>query len=194
MTAGDGDPSDEQLAARAQLNDPAAFESLVRRHKGSLYRLIRRYVGHADDAYDLVQDTFIAAWEAIHRYDSGRPFLPWLRTIALNKCRDFGRRQAFRRWIMRAYAAEPTTSQEPIEGETVGAQAALDAERLQRLDKAIAALPASYKEPLLLTTVGGLTQDAAAAQLRVTTKAVEMRLRRARRKLATMLREPEDEH
>lgn len=193
MTAGDGGASDEQLAARAQLNDRAAFESLVRRHKGSLYRLIRRYVGHADDAYDLVQDTFIAAWEALHRYDSGRPFLPWLRTIALNKCRDFGRRQTFRRWIMRAYAAEPSTSQELVEGEAVGAQAARDDERLRRLDQAIATLPAAYKEPLLLTTVGGLTQEAAAAQLRVSTKAVEMRLRRARRKLASMLGQPESE-
>jgi len=55
------------------------------------------------------------------------------------------------------------------------------------LDEAIASLPTLYKEPLLLTTVGGLSQEAAAAVLHTTTKAVEMRLRRARQKLLDVL-------
>ena len=63
--------------------------------------------------------------------------------------------------------------------------------RLARLDKAIASLPALYKEPLLLTTVQGLSQDEAAAILKTTRKAVEMRLYRARRKLSEMLDETE---
>ena len=50
----------------------------------------------------------------------------------------------------------------------------------------IAALPASYKEPLLLT-VDGLSQEALARILGTTTKAIEMRLRRARRRLADTL-------
>lgn len=61
--------------------------------------------------------------------------------------------------------------------------------RLARLDKAIASLPALYKEPLLLTTVEGRSQDEAAAILKTTRKAVEMRLYRARRRLAEELGE-----
>lgn len=158
-----------------------------------MYRLIRRYVGQSDDAYDLLQDTFISAWEALHRYDASRPFLPWLRTIALNKCRDFSRRRTFRRWLLQAYAAEPSAALGSAEQESDQAQAALENVRLRRLDQAIAALPASYKEALLLTTVGRLTQEEAAAALHTTTKAIEMRLRRARQKLAAALGEPTSE-
>ena len=56
--------------------------------------------------------------------------------------------------------------------------------RLQRLDVAIAGLPAVYKEPLLLTATAGLSQREAAAMLKISTKALEMRLYRARQKLA----------
>ena len=56
-------------------------------------------------------------------------------------------------------------------------------DRLQRLDAAIAALPAFYKEPLLLTAISGLSQKEAASQLNTTVKAIELRVRRARQKL-----------
>lgn len=180
------------LASNARQGDRAAFEALVRRHKGSLYGWVRRYVGQPDDAYDIVQDAFIAVWESLHRYDLSRPFLPWLRTIALNKCRDFSRRQKFRRWLLQAYGAEAPLAVEsmgPEDDETRDAES----ECLRRLDRAIANLPVAYKEPLLLTTVGGLSQQEVAAALRTTTKAIEMRLRRARRKLADALVEPKGE-
>ena len=193
MTLDDGSASDELLASQAQRGDRSAFETLVQRHKVSLYRWMRRYVGQTDDAYDVLQDTFIAAWEALHRYDLNRPFLPWLRTIALNKCRDFSRRRTFRRWLSRAYAVESVATASLTDLEHEETQTAIDNERLRRLDAAIANLPPTYKEPLLLTTVGRLTQEEAAAVLHTTTKAIEMRLRRARRKLADALGEPTSE-
>ncbi len=179
---------DETLAARAQQGDHLAFEALVDRHKEMLYRLVRRYLGNADDAYDLLQETFIAVWENLHRYDPKRSFAAWTRTIALNKCRDFSRKQRFRLWISQLFAAEPTTvTPSPAQ---VADLAELETEnqyRLRRLSEAIAALPARYKEPLLLTTVGGLSQKAAAAILATSTKAVETRLRRARHELSKSL-------
>ncbi|MEO6081457.1 MAG: RNA polymerase sigma factor [Steroidobacteraceae bacterium] len=195
MTPDDDGVSNEQLAAQAQQGGRAGFETLVKRHRAHLYRLARRHVGQSDDAYDVVQDTFIAAWEALPRYDPGRPFLPWLRTIMLNKCRDFGRRQTVRRWLLRTYATEPSLAPTPdpaSEAEDENSEAR-EAIRLERLDRAISALPASYKEPLLLTTVAGLTQEAVAAQLHTTTKAIEMRLRRARQQLAKVLAELDGE-
>ena len=179
---------DETLAARAQQGDHLAFEALVDRHKEMLYRLVRRYLGNADDAYDLLQETFIAVWENFHRYDPKRSFAAWTRTIALNKCRDFSRQQRFRLWISQLFAAE-TTPETPSPAQAADL-AELDTEnqhRLQRLSEAIAALPTRYKEPLLLTTVGGLSQKAAAAILATSTKAIETRLRRARHELSIVL-------
>ena len=179
---------DETLAAKAQQGDHRAFEALVDRHKETLYRLVRRYLGNADDAYDLLQETFIAVWENLHRYDPKRSFAAWTRTIALNKCRDFSRRQRFRLWISRLFAAEampeipsPAQVAELTELETDNQN------RLRRIGEAIAALPPRYKEPLLLTTVGGLSQKDAAALLAISTKAVETRLRRARLELSKNL-------
>ena len=189
MTAQQSAPSDEALALRAQQGERAAFDLLIARHKGPLYRLVRRYVGDADDAYDILQDALISVWEGLHRYDTQRPFLAWARVIALNKCRDFSRRRRFRRLILQTFASEPApvTSLSPPDQEDAQGIVTQEDHRLRRLDEAIAALPALYKEPLVLTTAGGLSQEATAALLKTTTKAVEMRLRRARRKLMEVL-------
>jgi RNA polymerase sigma factor (sigma-70 family) len=185
---GDTD-TDEQIAAAAKRGQRDAFEVLVRRHKASIYRFVRRYIGQGDDAYDILQNCFVSAWIGLDRYDPGRPFLPWLRVIALNKCRDFSRRQKVRRLILKAFAAETDAAEAvpPVEGlDAKGGEA----ERLSRLDKAIARLPAFYKEPLLLTTVSGLSHVEAAEELKTTPKAIEMRLYRARKKILVDL-EPE---
>jgi RNA polymerase sigma-70 factor (ECF subfamily) len=182
---GDTD-TDEQIAAAAKGGHRDAFEILVRRHKAGIYRFVRRYVGQGDDAYDILQNCFVSAWTGLARYDPGRPFLPWLRVIALNKCRDFARRQKVRRLILKAFAAETEIAKAVPPGETRDAMDG-EAERLSRLDKAITRLPAFYKEPLLLTTVSGLSHIEAAEELGTTPKAIEMRLYRARKKILSDL-------
>jgi RNA polymerase sigma-70 factor (ECF subfamily) len=180
----DAEGHDAQLAARAGGGEERAFTLLMRRHKEAVYRFTRRYAGDADEAYDLTQETFAAAWLAIGRYDPTRPFGVWLRRIALNKCRDWSRRRAVRRWLTRS---------DPIDGPSGRgiSDTALDpeaglAERqaLARLDRAIADLPANLKEPLLLTAIEGLSQEEAGALLGLSAKAVETRVYRARRRLA----------
>jgi RNA polymerase sigma factor CnrH len=182
--------SDSDLACRAQTGDRRAFDLLVQRHKGPLFRLIRRHVGAEEESYDLLQDTFISAWMAISRYDRNRSFVVWLRAIALNKCRDYGRRQSVRRRFLHVVAAQETDIFAAGEAGVPCEQEAAEARRLQRLDRAIAALPHFYKEPLLLTIVSGLSQREAAEQLGTTAKAIEMRIRRAKKKLAEAL--PDD--
>jgi RNA polymerase sigma-70 factor (ECF subfamily) len=187
VTANDPD-SDENLAVRAKAGERDAFDDLVRRHKKSLYGFVRRYIGSADESYDVLQDTFVSAWLGLRRYEPARPFLPWLRAIALNKCRDFGRRQAIRRLFLRTFSAETADRQTTVHLEQErDAEADLDG-RLSRLDRAIADLPPYYKEPLLLTTVSGLSHKQAAELLKTTPKAIEMRLARARRRLLAALR------
>ena len=178
--------ADAQLLGAAQGGDRRAFDQLVRRHKGAIYRLVRRYIGDADEAYDVLQETFVAAWLALPRFDVQQAFAPWLRAIALNKCRDHGRRARVRLRMLTLFAQDPTASAVSAAG---GADptASPAAERLQQLDRALARLPAKYKEPLLLTLVSGLSQREAARELGLTEKAVEMRIRRGRQRLVAML-------
>ena len=182
--ADESPPADSDLASRAQAGDRRAFEILVQRHKQPLFRFVRRYTGHDEESYDIVQDVFISAWMALHRFDRQRPFAVWLRAIALNKCRDYNRRQNVRRRFLRFFAPTEAAT-EP--GPETSERDAVESERLRRLDQAIAALSAFYKEPLLLMLVSGLSQQQAAEQLQTTAKAIEMRVRRAKAKLAQAL-------
>jgi RNA polymerase sigma-70 factor (ECF subfamily) len=170
--------SDAALATRAAKGDRAAFNAFVQRHQEVLYRFIRRYVGDADEAYDLLQETFVSAWQALGRYDPSRPAPTWLRRIALNKCRDWGRRRAVRRFFYGAIDLE-TVNPPGIVTESGAEDPALG-----RLDRALALLPAQLKEPLLLTAFEGLSHQDAGKVLGISPKAVEMRIYRARKQLA----------
>lgn len=179
--------SDAKLAACAREGDRGAFDRLVAKHKVQLFRFVRGYVGNGEDAYDLVQDTFVAVWLALKSFDPNKDFTVWLRTIALNKCRDFSRRQAVRQRFLRLFAVELEAQVSVARYVDASVTNGLE-DRLMRLEQAIAELPPFYKEPLLLTAIEGLSQMAVATQLSTTTKAVEMRIRRAKKKLADSLR------
>jgi len=185
------DVSDGDLAARALAGEDHAFTLLMRRHKDGLFRFVRRYVGEADTALDVVQETFVAAWRALGRYDGRRPFGTWLRAIALNKCRDRARRQMVRRLVLGDKDAESPEALRQADPSPDGEALLLDLQRRHALDQAIAKLPAKLKEPLLLTYFDELPQAAAADLLGVSVKTIETRVYRARQKLAELLRDDE---
>lgn len=171
---------DAALVAAVLAGDQRAFTHIMRRHKDSLYRFVRGYVGDASEAYDLVQETFVAAWRALARYDKQRSFGIWLKRIALNKCRDWRRRRAVRHFFYNAEdvdrlgleIAQPMLGKNDREDE------------LTSLDQAIAALPQSLKEPLLLSLTEDLSHRDIAQALGISAKAVEVRIYRAKRALA----------
>jgi len=180
------DPGDAQLVSRALAGEDNAFTQLMRRHKGGLYGFVRRYVGDADAALDVVQETFVAAWRALGRYD-GRPFATWLRAIALNKCRDRARRLGVRRLVFGEKDLDSLEAQRQPDSGPDGEAAAVARQRRRAVDAAIATLPAKLKEPLLLTYFEELSQQEAATVLGVSVKTVETRIYRARQRLAVLL-------
>ena len=181
------EPSDGELARRAAGGDERAYAQLVGRHKDRLFGLLRRYLGDPEEAREAAHEAFIAAWAALDRYDPARPFGAWLRTIAINKARDRGRRLAFRRLVFGDKPLEGSGAHEQPDPRPNAEAALLERERLARLERAIAQLPASLKEALLLTALEGHSQQQAAEILGVTVKTVETRVYRARRTLAQTL-------
>jgi RNA polymerase sigma factor (sigma-70 family) len=184
------DLPDAALAVASRDGDHAAFAVLMGRHKIWLYRFVRRYVADRDEAYDVVQDSFVSAWSALSRYDTGRPFEAWLRRIALNKCRDRARRNAVRMAALSFISLTQTMFS--------GVAAAPAADRdtssrnaLKRLERAVASLPRALKEPLVLTVLEGMSQKDAGQILGLNAKAVETRVYRAKKRLALML-DPSD--
>ena len=74
-------PSDEELACRARQGCAESFEQLLRRFQTPVVRFLRRQ-GAAEDAEDLAQETFLRAFENLHRYNRRWSFSAWLFTIA----------------------------------------------------------------------------------------------------------------
>jgi RNA polymerase sigma-70 factor (ECF subfamily) len=184
------DRSDPELAGLALAGQQSAYGELMRRHRDAVFRLARAQVGDATDALDITQESFIAAFAALARYDRARPFRLWIARIAINKCHDWARRRAVRRFFTFARPMEEAGSvadaaQNPEEA--VQSQA-----ELARINAAIAALPANLRDVLVLRAVEGMSQSDAAQILGVSDKTVETRLYRARNKLAETLRDHAD--
>lgn len=181
------DPDDRALAARALAGQQSAYGALMQRHRDAVWRIARGHVGDGDEALDITQETFVAAFAALARYDGARPFRVWIARIALNKCRDWARRRAVRRFFA---FAKPIDEAIDIADRDATPEDALHSQReLARINAAIASLPATLKDVLLLRTIEQMSQADAAQVLGVTEKAVETRLYRARAKLAEILRD-----
>jgi RNA polymerase sigma-70 factor (ECF subfamily) len=138
-----------------------------------------------EDAALVTQETFAAAFGALSRFDRERPFAAWIKRIALNKCRDWARRRAVRRFF---FAAESIDASPDLAAAAEPGDERLE-QSLSRLERAIAALPASLKEPLLLTAISGMSHQEAASLLNLTPKAVETRVYRAKAALAKALKD-----
>ena len=178
-------PTDAALVAATLAGDENAFTTLVGRHKKWLYRYIHRYVRDESEAQDVLQESLIAAWRALKSYDPGRPLEVWLRRIALNKCRDRARRQAVWRILLpwsggtrEASAVDPAPSPD---------ESLAQNEMLNRTRAAIDALPGRLRDPLILTSIEGLSHAEAAEILGLTVKAVEGAVYRAKKQLSATL-------
>ncbi len=177
--------TDAALADSAQAGDQAAFGELMRRHKSWLYRFVRRHVRDAEDAQDVLQESFIAVWNGISGYDRNRSFPIWLRRIALNKCRDRARRMMVRRFIQPWSSVSPEV--EPADPVMSAETGLIEDENLKRVRNAIDALPRSCREPLILVAIEGLSHIEAGEVLNISPKAIEGRIYRAKIRLSQLL-------
>ena len=168
---------------RARNGDQEAFAELVRRYGRPVYSLCLRMLGSAPDAEDAAQESFVRAFQALHRYDSKRPFATWLLSIASHHCIDRLRRRRLAevsldalppwRWL-------PGTTVDPEEA----ASDAVEADRIVRL---LMQLPDDYRLVVVLRYWHDLGYAEIAEILGETEPAVKSRLHRARRLLASSL-------
>ena len=90
-------PLDDAAAvAKAKGGDEDAFRVLVERHSRSVYRLAYRMTGRAEDAEDVVQDTFVRAYRQIARFEARSNFATWLYRIGFNCAIDYLRARPHR--------------------------------------------------------------------------------------------------
>lgn len=173
------EPDDRELMLRYRDGDAGAFDLLYSRHKGGLYRYLLRQSRHPATAEELFQEVWIRVVRARHRYRATARFTTWLYQVAHNCLVDRIRHE-------RRRGGDPADD-DPAEldgGAGDGtAEAAAAAQTAQRLEAALAALPAEQREAFLLREEGGLGVDEIAAATGVPREAAKSRLRYAVRKL-----------
>jgi RNA polymerase sigma-70 factor (ECF subfamily) len=96
-----GDGRDERAWVRgAQAGSASDLEALFRAHWPRAYRAAYLVVHDAAGAEDVAQEAFLAAVRALDRFDSTRPFGPWLHRIVVNRAIDWARARALRREVV----------------------------------------------------------------------------------------------
>jgi len=182
---------DEALVRRAQGGDEAAFEELVRRHEGEVFRVCRRMLGSREDAMDAAQDTFVRVYRALPRFRGEAAFRTWVYGIALNVCRNVlasaPRRAAARTLPVHGEAENGKTPMILADGRANPEAVAYGRELGQALERALAALSPEHREVLVLREVEGLEYEEMAAALGCRLGTVKSRLARARAALLSRL-------
>jgi RNA polymerase sigma-70 factor (ECF subfamily) len=183
--------SPETFLAALRDNDPAAVATLVRTETPRLLAVARRILRCEDDAKDAVQDAFISALAALHRFEGGAQISTWLHRIVVN-CALMKLRSRRARpeesidELLPAFEADGHISVPA--GEWPAADDLVLRDEVQRLVRAsIDRLPESYRTVLLLRDIEELSTEEAAKVLEITPVAVKVRLHRARQALRTML-------
>jgi RNA polymerase sigma factor (sigma-70 family) len=164
--------------------DARAFAELVARHHARVYNLMLRMAGSPVEAADLTQEAFLRAWRARDAYDPQRPALPWLYRIAVNALRDQAR--------SRRRHPEVLGDPEPAGSAPSPEDDAVTREGSARLWAAVAALPPTYRLPILLYYQHEMDVAGVAAVLGLPATIVKNRLFRARRALRQALSASEE--
>jgi RNA polymerase sigma-70 factor (ECF subfamily) len=178
--------SDERaLIARARQGDANAIEHLVREHQGVAFRVAYLTLGSTEDAADITQEAFVKALRALHTYDDGRPFRPWLLRIVTNEARN-ARKAAGRRGNLAVRYAEVWGWQNEAASPE---RMAIATERRERLLAALDTLEERHRLALSLRYFLELSEEEMALVLRCRRGTVKSRLSRAMTRLRSVIRE-----
>jgi RNA polymerase sigma-70 factor (ECF subfamily) len=127
---GESGADERRLVREAQDGSGAAMAQLYSLHWRGAYRAAYLVVHDAAAAEDIAQDAFLAAVDALERFDRRRPFRPWLHRIVVNRALDWARRETLRRRVDGAESVfEPLPPPEEIGGEMIAALRELPAEQ-----------------------------------------------------------------
>jgi RNA polymerase sigma-70 factor (ECF subfamily) len=180
---------ERQLASQLTQGDSAAVVELVERYANDIYRFVYYQVGGlSQDAEDIVQETFVAALNAIRRFRGDSKLRTWLFSIAAHKIADLHRRAGRRPETVPEDAALSLQTEDPHPE-----QALEYLEARQRVRQALLRLPSHYRTALVLKYVEEMPVREIGQVMQRSEKSVESVLVRARRLLSDILEDGYDE-
>lgn len=188
---------DDVLVARAQRGETRAFDTLVTRHQGRIYAMIRNMVQSDADAWDLSQESFLKAWHALPRFEAKAKFSTWLFRIAHNVVYDWVRKKKIEGSgelndeTLRADAIDPAAATAPSLPEAPD-DSLSQSELRAKIEAALAKLSPEHREAVVLKDVQGLSYKEIADVMGCTLGTVMSRLFYARKNLQLLLQDEYD--
>jgi RNA polymerase sigma-70 factor, ECF subfamily len=178
------------LLAQSREGDTSAFAELVRRYEGKIFRLAQHITQNREDAEDVLQETFMKAYEHLDQFKGDSKFYTWIVRIAVNQALMKLRRRKTDRsvsldeqidtgedTIVREIAAWDEDPEQQFSREELGSI----------LDRAIQSLDPPYRSVFVLRDIDELSTEETAEALGLSVPAVKSRLLRARLQLREKL-------
>ena len=176
------------LIERCRAGDVAAFEPLVQKYRQRVWRLAFQVLRDREEAWDCAQDAFVRAFQSLGSFRGQSAFYTWLFRIAMNVATD---RLRSRSAQARAFGTQPIPAEEWERTAPDPAarpdQAALGAERRERINEALDTLPPNARAIIMLSDVEGLSYREIATVLNCPIGTVMSRLHNARKRLRAAL-------
>jgi RNA polymerase sigma-70 factor (ECF subfamily) len=176
---------DQQLISECLQGRTEAFGELVRRYQDRLYNAVFRFLESGEDAQDVVQETFLSAYQALAGFKGSSRFFTWLYRIAMNHAVDLKRK---RRVLLR-FEADQHEDTQPLDQSEFSRpqQAAEKGEESELLRQALQKLSPEHRMVLILKDIEGLRYEEMAEALEVPIGTIRSRLHRARLELREIL-------
>ncbi len=179
---------DRELVELARARDASAFEELVNRYRSKVYGLALRMMQDASDAEEIMQESFLSAWQNLPRFRGDSAFGSWVYRICANfALMRFRRRKVEAESDQHGQLPEPkfdsegSLMQAPSYDWTRGTEEkALDHELRRAIEHATSLLPDDHRTVFLLKDLEGLSYEEIAESTGTTIPAVKSRLHRAR--------------
>lgn len=171
----------EELIERCKRGDSSGYTGLYNLHAKEVYNTIYRLVQHTAEAEDILQDSFLAAYQAIDTFQHTGGFRAWIKRIAINKSINWIRRNKMK-------LVEMDTSNVKMEEDTPVDEKAF-VFKMEEVQKAIAALPDSYRTIFQLYAIENIPQVEIAQMLGIANNTVRIQYHRAKLKILKTLKE-----
>jgi len=175
---------DECLVRQFNQGDNSAFDGIVKKYSADIAVLANRLLGWPGDVEDVVQDVFLAVFVGLKKFRCECSLKSWLFTITINKCRTYRYKRMLRlKKFSKAADKMPRSHSRAADGQL------MDSETFNRARHAVTALPAKYREPIVLRYLQQLSITESSRILGISENLLQVRLNRARKRLRRELAE-----
>ena len=182
------DPKDTELLERLQSGDERALGDLADAYSSKIYQLAFRYLRNKEDAEEITQDVLFKVHRKVAAFRGDAALSSWIYRITFNAAMSRLRTARYQR------SQDEDRQAQPIEGDASGTPRTADiadwsdladeqvlrSQLRRRVFRAILALPAIYRAPVMLRDIQGMSTEEASAMLKVKDQTLKSRLHRGR--------------